>query len=478
MKKYIWIIIIFLLSQNFAIADSGKPAYSVLIDTDGALDDFRAINMFLAGKNFNVLGITCSQGTLGVESCFKKVNSLLTYYHHEGIPVGVGNSTNTPLPAWNAFAESISWSLVNGNIQQQKSFELLEKAIESCKEKITLIALGSLNTYAEWIKNTKQDLKKIEQIVWYSEPDFENGFNYQMDSKAYDEVLLSKIPIVIVSKGRRILKADNNYINRIKPLNSIYTKNILSVLSAPSVREKIDQGHSPLWDDLVPLFLSHPDLFVVQKNDGFQNAVLKQTTHVKKIYQDIAQIFNSKVEAMNRVFIGFPVQKDLYKKEYAAIINNTINKYGLAEWKAITLTNEVHGHTGIYSIIGAKAGIRACEYFNAGVNNLYAVSYAGNKPPLSCYNDGVQISTGATIGQGLIKIADSVIQTPTVIFEFNKQKIKLSFKKETAAQMQADIKKGVEKYGLSDSYWKYIEELAKKYWTDFNRHDIFVIERL
>ena len=27
-------------------------------------------------------------------------------------------------------------------------------------------------------------------------------------------------------------------------------------------------------------------------------------------------------------------------------------------------------------------------------------------------------------------------------------------------------------------YWKYIEELSKKKWTDFNRHDIFVIERL
>ena len=47
------------------------------------------------------------------------------------------------------------------------------------------------------------------------------------------------------------------------------------------------------------------------------------------------------------------------------------------------MTNEIHGHTGIYSIIGAKMGIRAMEYFNVGVNNLMITSFAGSEPPLS-----------------------------------------------------------------------------------------------
>jgi len=84
------------------------------------------------------------------------------------------------------------------------------------------------------------------------------------------------------------------------------------------------------------------------------------------------------------------------------MLNKTIGKFGLVEWKAISMTNEIHGHTGIYSIIGAKMGIRAMEYFNVGVNNLEEVTtFAGNNSPLSCFNDGVQISTGATIGQVL-----------------------------------------------------------------------------
>ena len=68
--------------------------------------------------------------------------------------------------------------------------------------------------------------------------------------------------------------------------------------------------------------------------------------------------------------------------------------------------------------------------FGYHVNNLFAVSYAGNKPPLSCFNDGIQISTGATIGQGLIKVSDQVLSIPTVDFEYNGRKIKLSLKTE------------------------------------------------
>ena len=143
------------------------------------------------------------------------------------------------------------------------------------------------------------------------------------------------------------------------------------------------------------------------------------------------------------------------------------------------MTNEIHGHTGIYSIIGAKMGIRAIEYFNVGVNNLNVITFAGNTPPLSCFNDGLQISSGATIGQGLITVSDSISSTPLVIFEFNKQKVRISLKQEFAEKMQNEIAYGVSNYGLlSDTYWLYIERLAIDYWEAFDRHEIFLIERL
>jgi pyrimidine-specific ribonucleoside hydrolase len=123
-------------------------------------------------------------------------------------------------------------------------------------------------------------------------------------------------------------------------------------------------------------------------------------------------------------------------------------------------------------------GVRAMEYFNLGVNNLKAVTFAGNNPPLSCFNDGIQISTGATIGQGLITIADSLHTTPSALFEFNNQRVMISLDPEIARQMRKEIEYGVNNYGLlSDRYWIYIERLAIRYWANFNRHDIFLMEK-
>jgi len=59
----------------YAFAHSGKPKFHVIIDTIGAIDDMRAISMFLSGNDIRVLAISCSQGTLFPDTVFVKVNS-------------------------------------------------------------------------------------------------------------------------------------------------------------------------------------------------------------------------------------------------------------------------------------------------------------------------------------------------------------------------------------------------------------------
>jgi len=197
------------------------------------------------------------------------------------------------------------------------------------------------------------------------------------------------------------------------------------------------------------------------------------------VNETIGKLLVSANAANNRVFKAFPLDSALYRTDYADILNESLEKFGEIEWKAICMTNEIHGHTGIYSIIGAKMGIRAMEYFNVGVNNLQVLSFAGSNPPLSCFNDGIQISTGATIGQGLITVSDSVSAIPSAIFEFNNIRVKMTVKPEIARQMQDEIGFGVLNYGLlSERYWLYIEELAIKYWAEYDRQAIFVIENI
>jgi pyrimidine-specific ribonucleoside hydrolase len=464
------------------LAHSGKPRYHVIIDTDGAIDDMRAITMLLSGNDIRVLAITCSEGTLLPGEVALKVQSLLSSFHHEGIPVGKSQELHTSIPPWRSFAGEIQWAGASGPselIPVGSSMEVIARAVEGYPDKITLIALGSLRTYADWIRDDPSHADRIERIIWYNESDVEKGYNYSVDPGSYDYILKSGVPLEMVSNPGDAYAITSEYFSLIQKEPSIYAGRISQVHAQPQVAARIDGAHLKLWDDLVPLYLTVPLMFTLEDEGGIRRATLARSLPQDFVYETIGKLLASATLTNNRVFISFPVDPALYKPDYAGMLEETIAKFGLIEWKAVSMTNEIHGHTGIYSIIGAKMGIRAMDFFNVGVNNLVITTFAGNTPPLSCFNDGIQISSGATIGQGLITIADSVSAIPSALFEYNHQIVRISLVQEVAQQMRREIKYGVDTFGLqTDRYWNYIEQLAIRYWADFDRNKIFVIERM
>jgi pyrimidine-specific ribonucleoside hydrolase len=89
------------------------------------------------------------------DSSFSKVKSLLSAFHHEGIQVGIGDKTGQELPDWSSFAQGIPW----GNLKEKRAMGVregaklvLDRTTEHYRDKITLIALGSLKTFADWMK--------------------------------------------------------------------------------------------------------------------------------------------------------------------------------------------------------------------------------------------------------------------------------------------------------------------------------------
>ncbi len=473
--KIIFFALAYLITANI-FAHSGKPKHHVIIDTDGAIDDMRAISMLLAGNDIRVLAITCSQGSLMPAEVCSKVNALLAAFHHQGIQVGIGENTNFELPFWEPFARNIFWAQqeIANPENIQNSTEIITQIVENYPYKITLIALGSLKTYADFIEKKPEYAEKIERIVWYNNSNVAEGFNFKASPESYQYITQSNVSLEIVSNNSTDLFIDEGYFAEIQNINSIYARQIVEAHKQKAISDKIRDKHLFLWDDLIPLYITVPIIFDIETINNQPIITLNKAIEKNLIYETIAQLLNSATTTNNRVFSAFPVDTTLYLPDYKGIVNNTIKKYGLIEWKAICMTNEIHGHTGIYSIIGAKMGVRAMEYFNVGVNNLEVLSFAGNFPPLSCFNDGIQISTGATIGQGLITISDSISNIPTAEFNFYNRKIKISVKPEIAKKMQEEIKFGVETYGLlTDKYWQYIENLAIKYWKDFDRNEIF-----
>ncbi|HTY47853.1 MAG TPA: formylmethanofuran dehydrogenase subunit E family protein [Methanomassiliicoccales archaeon] len=62
-----------------------------------------------------------------------------------------------------------------------------------------------------------------------------------------------------------------------------------------------------------------------------------------------------------------------------------------------------HGHLGPYVVVGYRMGLIARHRLEG---KLWAVSFTGPKPPMSCVVDGIQFSSGCTLGKGNISIQE------------------------------------------------------------------------
>ena len=175
------------------------------------------------------------------------------------------------------------------------------------------------------------------------------------------------------------------------------------------------------------------------------------------------------------VLRGFPLSPDLYADDVRGILDTCLERYGEREWRAVVLTQEIHGHLGIYSALGAKMGLRAIELLEArGIHQEPSiVSYAGSIPPISCFNDGLQVSTGSTVGHGLFSVADDPVKRAEADFSAGGSVFTLRLREEYSRQIRSDIEKGTAVYGRSPAYWQYVRRLALGYWRDWDRKEIF-----
>lgn len=176
------------------------------------------------------------------------------------------------------------------------------------------------------------------------------------------------------------------------------------------------------------------------------------------------------------VFKSFPVDRVYYFEDIHPIIEKTINRYGLQEWRSAVLTNEIHGHLGIYAVIGVKMGIFSLEALGADAGEVQVVSLAGAMPPVSCLNDGLQISTGATFGHGLIESSSTDNPQPEATFSAGDKRIRIRLKRAVSDMIIGEIAEAITRWGHSPEYWEYVRRLAIKYWCDLDRNEIFEID--
>lgn len=475
MKKLFNIFLLLLLFIASS-AHPWKPNHYVIVDTDGGIDDMRAICMLLASPDVRVLGITVSPGALSAEDAYIKVKSLLNSFYHEGIPVGINRTKIYKSPQFQA-AKNFKWGNENG-IDPTKAQEFLvtiREILAAEKTKISFVCLGGMSSANESLKKIPEFETQVKQIIWSCNglKDIK-GFNYNIDKTSTTSMLKQKISVKAVLSRDDLDFFDQSFLEMIGKVNSRYANKMMDF----SVSETVKNHPFSLKvnDELVPVYLHFPDLF---NNSIYGNNTESIPANIEGIKDSFLKILKGETVPKNQVIREFPLNPEFYFQDIQTSVKEITGKYGEDEWIAGVLANELHRHLGVFAIVGVKMGIRAREYFDTGVDEFRVTSFAGSIPPLSCMNDGIQVSTGATPGHGLLTVSSDTITKPVCEFSYLNHRIRLTLKPEITRKISDELKEINFIYGLdSNIYWELVRKNSIKYWRDLDRHEIFEIEVL
>lgn len=475
MKKTIALLAAMLITAPPAFTHPWKPSHYVIVDTDAGTDDIKAITMLLASPDVRVEAITVSPGALDAETGYLKIKSLLNSYGHEGIPVWINRRCTYVSPGL-AAAAAATW----GNEAAVKNgmapdfLPQLRRLLSIEENSLTMVCLGGLSTASEALASIPLFGSRVKRIVWSADGvDDRQGFNYSIDPQAAGAVMRCGIPLTVVKSPGAGMFYGNGLPERIAAIGNRYSAMLGRLFELPA------GGHTfplTLVDDAVPLYIHYPQYFsTVSPAPGCTEASVLDTGMLREC---AVTIISGETVERNQVIRSIPVAPALYFADVEPYVEDIIGKYGIDEWTSGVFANELHRHLGVYAIIGVKMGIRAREYFNTGVDEFRVTSQAGSTPPLSCMNDGLQVSTGATPGHGLLTVRNDK-PAPSAEFTYMGRTIRLTLNGELAQVINSELKEINFVYGLdSNIYWELVRQNAIKYWLRFDRRNIFTIEEL
>ncbi len=175
------------------------------------------------------------------------------------------------------------------------------------------------------------------------------------------------------------------------------------------------------------------------------------------------------------VFAHFPTAPDFYREPVAALIREgLVERFGEDEFAAVVLSHEIHQHIGIYTIIGAKMGVRARELLEAPRRAVEVVVETQPDTPPACAVDGLQASLGSTYGQDLIRIQPVVERGLTVTFTHGDRRLRVALKDGFKAEIQRIVETNATRHGdLSPAYFEAIRAASYRIWAEWDRAQIF-----
>lgn len=466
-------------------AEGHGTAVPAIIDTDVALDDMRALAMLFNSGATDVCLLVASDGALAPPSGARKLQEFLRYVDREDITIAVGKNLKKSPPPWRERLEDVQLTGVENKSEAKPDFPpapaKISETLRSAGSGILYICLGPLTSLAAAIEADPAVKANISWLIYFGDhPNASSpGWNTSWDPDSARAVFDSGIRIhAFCLSDNDLLAFDQSLYEEIKGIGTSTADLIITMHDGPAIKKLLAEGHFRVWDEMVAVYLNHPALFTFRPSSEQSGLMKLAAFEREKLGSAYLSLIGNPADMHltsrpSVVLQEFPRDPALFQADVAPHVLKIVEEHGLEEWKACLLTNELHRHLGIYSLVGAKMGIRARELLEAPFDTLEVLSFAGNDPPLSCLNDGLQVATGASLGRGTIQIADGE-PFPAALFSSKNASLRLTLKADWQAKITKDVARGTKKYGtLSPEYFAFIRKLSIQYWLNLDRTAIF-----
>jgi pyrimidine-specific ribonucleoside hydrolase len=454
----------------------------VIVDTDMAADDARALALLLASPYFQVVAVVTSDGVSPPDLGATNVCRMLRFLKVDGVAVGVGRTLDAPPPPFRTNATGLDWAQLGEPaippMGLQPAASLVQLMLRVAPQRVIYLCLGPLTNLAEALDARPELAEQIEVVIWAGTPTnaAQPGWNARRDREAVKKIAAAGLRVEAVHwpDDAAAPVFDEALLAELRAVDSPVAKLIVLLHSTGRGGELVRAKHLRLWDDLVALRLGQASLVTAAPINGQPNWEDLTPLNADAVRSALTATLRLLPVRATVVLGEFPTNPERLMSDVREIAPEIIARHGLEEWKAAVLTSELHRHLGTYSIVGAKMGLRAREYFNVALDELHVESHAGLKPPLSCVNDGLQVATGASLGRGTISVLTNTPLVCEAVFTYGDRRLRLRLKPEFAQRIAADMAELVKRHGgTPPAYFEDVRGVSLKHWLNFDRHTMF-----
>jgi inosine-uridine nucleoside N-ribohydrolase len=145
--------------------------------------------------------------------------------------------------------------------------DLLSKTFKNEGEKIWIVCLGSLTTASDFYSQLPEMKSKIERVVWYNDAvGVSKGFNYATDEEAAEQMFKSGLRIdVVKAQDQGPLGFDSGFLGKLARIKTPYARLLSESFESRETLGKRAMDHLILRDDLAPLFMLSPEIFMSEQ---------------------------------------------------------------------------------------------------------------------------------------------------------------------------------------------------------------------